>query len=92
MNYKKQITEILNQWKADNNLVGNYEDTRMPLSEQKLGCKNPMKNEAYRLKMGETRRRNQKGIGVLYKAYKANEGTVDFNTFRRRVPHGEITF
>ena len=22
MNYKKQITEILNQWKADNNLVG----------------------------------------------------------------------
>ena len=24
MNYKKQITEILNQWKADNNLVGDY--------------------------------------------------------------------
>lgn len=24
MNYKKQITKILNQWKADNNLVGDY--------------------------------------------------------------------
>lgn len=24
MNYKKRITEILNQWKADNNLNGDY--------------------------------------------------------------------
>lgn len=171
MNYKKQITEILNQWKADNNLVGDYivhhrddteecraynkahykrwgfneddtfeygkyvifmtrsehmkhhrtgaklteeqkrhlseintgerhpqygahpsEETLIKLSEQKLGNKNPMKNEAYRLKMSETRRRNQKGISVLYKIYKANEGSADFNTFRRMVSHGEITF
>ena len=171
MNYKKQVTEILNQWKVDNNLVGDYivhhrddteecreynkshykrwgfnedgtfeygkyvvfmtrsehmkhhrtgtklteeqkchlseintgekhpkfgahhsEDTRRKLSEQKLGCKNPMKNEAYRLKMSETRRRNQKGISILYKVYKANDGSADFNTFRRMVSHGEITF
>lgn len=171
MNYKKQITEILNQWKANNNLVGDYivhhrddteecraynkayykrwefnedgtfeygkyvifmtrsehmkhhrtgaklteeqkrhlseintgerhlkygiktsEHTRMKLSEGKLGDKNPMKNEAYRLKMRETRKRNQQGISILYKVYKANKGSADFNTFRRMVSHDDITF
>ena len=68
------------------------ESERVKLSERKLGDKNPMKNEANRLKMCETRRRNQRGISILYKVYKANGGTADFNQFRRMVSHGEITF
>lgn len=171
MNYKKRITEILNQWKADNNFTGDYivhhrddteecreynkahykrwgfseddtfeygkyvifmtrsdhmrhhrtgahlteeqkrhlseintgerhprygkeisESERVKLSKSKLGDKNPMKNEAHRLKMGETRRKRQRGISILYKVYKANNGTADFNQFRRMASHGEITF
>ena len=68
------------------------ESERLKLSKSKLGDKNPMKNEAHRLKMCETRRRNQRGISILYKVYKANNGTADFNQFRRMVSHGEITF